>query len=131
MNECLFFGRISSELDIKKSNNDTTYLRFSVAVKDGKETSFLDFTAFGKQAETIYTYFRKGSRIGIVSRAVVDSWTNKEGEKRSRVNFIVKSFTFVDNKDETDKLSEVESKPKPKDDFMDIPDDALDEVPFK
>lgn len=108
---------------------------FSVAVnRRGKnsESDFFRFTAFGKTAEVIEKYFKKGSRISINSHAQMNNYTDKDGNKRSSLTFIVDAIDFVDTKAESQQNAPQASQPQPKeptDDFVNIPD-SIEDLPF-
>lgn len=68
--------------------------------KDGntvEETSFIGCTAFGKTAENISQYFRKGNRILVQGRLSQETWEDKTtGQKREKTKVVVERFEFVD-----------------------------------
>jgi len=69
--------------------------------KDGEQqerTTWLDCEAFGRTAEVINQYFRKGSNIHIEGKLRQDNWTDKDGNKRSKIKLVIDSFEFVDSK---------------------------------
>lgn len=80
---------------------------FSVALnqdyikQDGEKiekTSWLDIVAFGKTAENVSKYFRKGSRIGISGELEQQTWTANGGTNKSKVVIKLQNFTFIDKK---------------------------------
>lgn len=140
MNSCEFFGRISSDIDLRV-NGETQIASFSLAVnRRGKDkgADFFRFKAFNKTAEIIDRYFHKGSRICI--RAIASQppkYTNKDGVTvYPNVEFLVQDLDFVDTKAENEATAQTETPAAPaeqaqkSDDFMSIPD-GLDELPFK
>ncbi len=61
-----------------------------------EEVTFVDVDAFGKQAETLGQYMRKGSPILIEGRLKLDQWDDKAtGQKRSKMGVIVEGFQFL------------------------------------
>ena len=60
-----------------------------------EEVTFVDVTAFGKQAETVAQYFRKGSSILIEGRLRTESW-EKDGQKKSKLGVVLEQFSFLD-----------------------------------
>ena len=89
-----------------QGDNAIAILRNTVAVqrkfKDkntGKyESDFISIQAFGKTAEMINTYFKKGSKIGIVGEIRTGSFTNKDGVKVYTTDVVVNSVEFVEKK---------------------------------
>lgn len=60
-----------------------------------EEVTFVDIEAWGKQAEVIAKYFKKGNPIFIEGRLKFDSWQTKEGEKRSKLKVVLERFEFL------------------------------------
>jgi single-strand DNA-binding protein len=63
-----------------------------------EEVMFVDCDAFGRTAELINQFFRKGRPIFIEGRLKLDQWQDKDGNKRSRHKIVVEAFDFVDSK---------------------------------
>jgi single-strand DNA-binding protein len=62
-----------------------------------EEVTFVDIDAFGKQAETIGQYLKKGRPILIEGRLKLDQWDDKQTQqKRSRLGVVLESFNFLD-----------------------------------
>lgn len=102
MNNICLVGRLTTDLEIKQSNNKK-YGKFTLAVNrllKKNETDFINCTAFGKTAETLQKYCKKGHRIGVQGR-IHTSTFEKNGEKRSSYTIIVDNFYFLQNKTET------------------------------
>lgn len=61
-----------------------------------EEVTFVDVDSFGKQAELIGQYMRKGSPILIEGRLRLDQWDDKQtGQKRSKLGVVVENFQFL------------------------------------
>lgn len=90
INNCTFTGRLGSDVELKQTQTGKSVARFRLAVNGYKQddTSWLDFEAWGKTAETIAQYRHKGDTVGLTAHAVVDTW-EKDGVKHSRVKFVV------------------------------------------
>jgi single-strand DNA-binding protein len=68
-----------------------------------EEATFVDVDAFGKQAETLGQYMRKGSPILIEGRLRLDQWDDKQtGQKRSKLGVVVETFQFLGTGQRTD-----------------------------
>jgi len=66
--------------------------------KDGNqkdEVCFVDLSAYGRTAETINQYMKKGNPILIEGRLRYRQWTNKEGQNRTKLDVHVDNFTFL------------------------------------
>ena len=138
MNKCVFIGNIVRDIDLRISQNEnsTPIARFTIAAqrrfkKDGEpDADFINCICFGKQAETINKYFKKGMKIAITSRVQTGSYTNKEGVKVYTTDFVVEEFEFVESK--KDSSGNVPSQQASGNDgFMSIPADSPEELPFQ
>ncbi len=62
------------------------------------ETTFVDVDAFGKTAETIGQYLKKGRPILVEGRLRYETWDDKStGAKRSKLGVVMDSFQFMDS----------------------------------
>jgi len=107
MNKLQLLATITRNIEIKYTQSGTTIASFGVAYnekrkqQDGSyadQAHFFDITAFGKTAENLNQYFRKGSRILIDGSLDFQSWTAQDGQKRSKVGIKLHSFNFIDRK---------------------------------
>ena len=93
MNSIQLLGRLTKDPEINTSGN-TTYCRFCVAVPRGygknKETDFFNCTAFGKVAEAISEYVKKGEQLAVQGRM---EFTTKD--KITYSNVSVSNVTFI------------------------------------
>ncbi len=135
MNKVILVGRFTKDPELKYGgqNNDMAVMKFSLAVdrkykKDSEQTAdFPNCIAFGKTAEFISKYFKKGNKIAIEGRIQTGSYTNKEGQKVYTTDIAVEDVEFVESKKDTDNTP----APQPDDDgFMNIPDGIDEELPF-
>lgn len=102
MNDCNFIGRITKDPELSATASGSNYTRFCIAVdkpnkdKDGnKGTDFIDCVAWGKKAESIATYLKKGSLVGVSGRLETSIY-EKNGEKRKVSDILVISIDFLD-----------------------------------
>lgn len=64
-----------------------------------EETTFVDVTLWGKQAETANQYLAKGREVFIEGRLHLDSWEDKaSGQKRSKLKVVGESMQFIGRK---------------------------------
>jgi len=139
MNLVVLTGRLTKDPELKYGQSGKAYCRFSLAVdrtfQDGAD--FIECTAFGKTAELIGEYLRKGRMAGVQGRLQHDSY-ELNGEKRYRTYVVVDRIEFLGGKGESsseyssqDSHSKTVSKPvvktpEPIESF----DDEDDEFPF-
>lgn len=143
MNSVQLVGRFTRDPEVRYSDGGSMIARFSLAVdrrfksENGPTTDFPNCIAFGKTAEFIEKYFRKGMRIGVQGRIQTGSYTNQEGVKVYTTDVVVENCEFVESKSAQQNPSEgnenrgFNSYGEPGDDgFMNIPDDIDEELPF-
>jgi len=144
MNKVILIGRLTDDPDVRYSDSGTTVAKFCVAVdrrykKDGEQSAdFPRIVAFGKTAEFIEKYFRKGNRIVLEGRLQTSSYTNKDGQKVYTTDVIVDQVEFGESKAPSANNGgeyQPTSRPVPAstigDGFMNIPDGVEDDaLPF-
>jgi len=140
-NKVILLGNLTRDPQLSYTPSQTAVVDFGLATnrrwtgQDGQqrdETCFVDCRAFGKPAETINKYCKKGRPLLIEGRLTFDSWTAKDGTKRSRLRVTVESFQFMpssgprqETKDSTD-----ESQISPTDAGPSEPQAGGDDIPF-
>jgi single-strand DNA-binding protein len=105
LNRVMLIGRLTADPESRVVKTGTTVTSFTIAVnrkwKDAQsamheEATFVDIDAWGKSAEAIQKYFRKGRTIFIEGRLKLDRWETKETkEKRSRMKVVAERFSFL------------------------------------
>lgn len=134
MNVAVLVGRLTKDPEVRATQGGMFVAKYTVAVdrafkRDGEPSAdFIPCTAFGKQAEFAEKYFHKGMRISVSGRIQTGSYTNKEGQKVYTTDIVVDRHEFADDKKSSEPTAE--TKPIYKDDFVDVPDDGIDELPF-
>ena len=103
-------GNLTRDPEVRYTSSGTAIAKLGIAVnrywsnKDGQkqeETTFVDVDAFGKQAETIGQYLKKGRPIMIEGRLKLDQWDDKQtGQKRSKLGVTLENFQFLDSRGE-------------------------------
>lgn len=130
MNFCLFTGRTTRDIELRYSN-ELAIATCAIAVDDGtaekKHTSFFGITAFGKTAESMNKYIPKGTKIAVECRARQEEYTDKAGQKRHSVNFIILAWEFAQSKAANANTTSAADNLS---DFMSIPDADLADLPF-
>lgn len=121
MNNIQILGTMTKEPELKYTGTGTAILSFSIAYnekykkQDGSyedKAMFFDVTAFGKRAETINSYFRKGSRILINGSLDYQRWSDKQsGQNRSKVGIKLNDFDFIDKRDSQTNTTQAQQQP--------------------
>lgn len=142
MNKVVLMGRLTKDPEVRYSTgeNATAIGRFTVAVnrrfknaEGNYDADFISCVAFGKSAEFIEKYFAKGSMIALSGRIQTGSYINKDGVKVYTTDVVVEDTEFAGGKNEggapgsSGRNTRTGSR---NDDFMNIPDDESEELPF-
>ena len=109
MNVFTGIGRLTKDVDMKYTPSGLAVARFTIAInrpfknQNGEqEVDFINCVAFGKRAETIAQYVRKGHRIGITGSVQTGSY-EKEGRTIYTTDINVSGFTFLESAQKTQK----------------------------
>lgn len=101
MNSVVLIGRLTKDVDLRYSNNQTAVGRFSLAVdrhdKD-KNCDFISCIAFGKSAENLEKYVKKGNKVAISGRIQTGSYTNKDGRQVYTTDVVAERVEFIESK---------------------------------
>lgn len=141
MNKVILMGRLTREPSIRYTagNDGTTVARYTLAVdrrynRDQQSADFFNCTAFGKAAEFTEKYLHKGTKIAVTGHLQTGKYTNKDGVITYTTDVIVEETEFAESrKSSQDGDSGSDGNRTGKDvgdDFMQIPDDIDDELPF-
>ena len=80
-----------------------TNRRFKAANGEPREeVMFIDLTFFGRTAEIANQYLRKGSKVLVEGRLVLEQWTAQDGTKRSRHSITVENMQMLDSRGSMD-----------------------------
>lgn len=100
MNNVSLIGRITSDLELKRTTTGKSVVNFCIAVnKDRETTYFIDVVAWGGTSENICKFFKKGSQIG-VSGMLTTRTSEYNGQKRKYTEVFVNAFDFIGSKAE-------------------------------
>lgn len=123
-------GRLTANPEVTSSASGTTIARFTVAVdrrfaKEGQQkTDFFSCTSFGKQAEFVEKYLKKGTKVVISGEMRLDL-AQKDGKNVTYPKVAVNEIEFAESK-KTDS-----GEAKTDNDFLNIPDGIdVSELPF-
>lgn len=96
-------GNLGKAPETKITDNGTLIATFSMAsntVRNGAEgkvekTDWFRVTAFGRQAETLARYVRKGSRLYVQGRLTFNPWIDKNESPQSGAEIVLQEFQFL------------------------------------
>ena len=105
-NKVILAGNLTRDPELRYTPKGTAIAKIGLAInrkwrsESGEmkeETTFVDVDAFGKTAETIGQYLKKGRPILVEGRLRYETWDDKQtGQKRSKLGVIMDSFQFMD-----------------------------------
>lgn len=98
MNNATILGRLGRDPETTFSKDGKAICKFSVGVtrKFNKEvTDWFNCASFGKTAELIQQYFKKGNQIALQGEIQFGDYTDKDGVKRYTTTLVVNTFDFI------------------------------------
>ncbi len=111
LNKVFLMGNLTRDPELRYTPSGFAIASFGLAVNTsmGKdeagnpktETLFVDLVAFGKTAETIAEYLKKGAPIFVEGRLRYRSWEDSNGNRRSKHEVLVNNFQFLSSKERT------------------------------
>ena len=108
MNIIILTGRLTRDPELKTGQSGKAYARFTLAVErpmQKDETDFINCVAFGKTAELIGEYLRKGRKAGVTGRLQMEKY-EVNGEKRTSYDVIVDTIEFLESKNTVNSTEE-------------------------
>lgn len=107
MNNFIITGRLTKETDVRYTKENKAVTTINVAVNNSKDdTTFLPITLFGKTAETVGKYCKKGDLIAISGMIRNNNWEDKDGNKHYDYQFIGNRIQFLTTNKEAIKKEE-------------------------
>lgn len=106
-NQMQVIGNLTKDNDLKYLPSGSAVYKNSVATshkwKDQSgqtkdETMFMDIVMFSRSAEIANQYLRKGSKVFLQGRVVLENWVAQDGTKRSRHILRVETMKMLDSK---------------------------------
>jgi len=107
-NKVILIGNLTRDPELRYTPKGVAIAKIGLAVnrtwRDAasgeakEEVTFVDIDAFGKQAETLGQYMKKGSPLMIEGRLRLDTWEDKQtNQKRSKLGVVLEGFQFLDS----------------------------------
>jgi single-strand DNA-binding protein len=149
-NKVIIAGNLTRDPELRYTPKGTAVARITLAVnrtysgEDGQkkeEVSFVDVDVWGRQAEVIGQYMKKGRPLLVEGRLKQDTWEDKNTkQKQSKLKVVLESFSFIDgNRGEGGGAPSSEAPrsrpaptaaPAPAAEEADVPPHEGDDVPF-
>ncbi len=141
INKALLFGNLTRDPELRALPSGGNVCNFSIATnrvykdKDGKkqeQTDFHNVVVFGKQADTVSQYLKKGSSAYIEGRMQTRTW-EVEGQKKYRTEVVADVVQFGPNSSGSSSRQEEDTHSASGSDAgIDYPKDEInpDDIPF-
>jgi single-strand DNA-binding protein len=107
-NKVILMGNLTRDPELRSTPGGSQVSDIALAINDNytdsqgnkqERVTFVDITFWGKQAETLCRWKKKGDPLLVEGRLQMDEWNDKQsGEKRKKLKVIGIGFTFVGNK---------------------------------
>jgi len=129
LNKVFLMGRLTKDPDVR--GDESKVARYTLAVdrrykKEGEaEADFINIVSFGKAAEFAEKYLKKGTKMVITGRIQTGSYTNKDGQKVYTTDVVAEDQEFAESKSHASEGSNSSDN-----DFVDIPKEVRDDMPF-
>jgi len=103
INKALLYGNLTRDPEQRSLPSGAPVTSFSIATnrvwkdRNGnrqESTDYHNIVVFGKQAETVAQYLRKGSGVFVEGRIATRSWDAQDGTKRYRTEIIADRVQF-------------------------------------
>ena len=103
-NKVILLGNMTRDPQLSYLPSHTAVVEFGLAMNrtykkqdgsQGEETCFVDCQMFGKRAEVINKYVKKGNQLFVEGRLKLDTWQAQDGGKRSKLRVFVENFEFM------------------------------------
>jgi single-strand DNA-binding protein len=107
-NKVILAGNLTRDPELRYTPKGTAVARITLAVnrtytageggEKKEEVSFVDVDVWGRQAEVISQYMKKGRPLLVEGRLKQDSWEDKNTkQKMSKLKVVLESFSFLDS----------------------------------
>ena len=125
INRIYLIGRLGQDPEIRSTSSDRNVANLSVATKYQDKTSWHRAVAWGKNADFVGNYLKKGDLVYLEGRMDYREW-EKDGQKRTSAEIVVDRITGLGGKDK----STQPAKDYPEVDGNKAPPEGFDDIPF-
>ena len=103
-NKVMMIGNLTRDPELRTLPSGTSVCETGLATnrryrtqdgQDREETCFIDLVVFGRQAEVLQQYKKKGDPLFIEGRLKLDTWEAQDGSKRSKHRIVIENFQFL------------------------------------
>ncbi len=114
-NKVILVGRITQDPQMRTGNSGNEVVTFNIAVdrnysKEDKQTDFFRVVCFGKNAEFVVSYIKKGRLLLVDGSLRNNSWTDKEGKQRVTTEIVASKIQPLDKKNGAEETQDISSE---------------------
>ena len=112
MNKVVLIGRITKDLELRKTKSDKSVCEFTLATNrvGSEDADFISCMVWNQQAENLCKFQGKGSLIAVFGELRTDSY-EVEGQKRYKTYVLVNTIEFLSKKTESNQdIDKISSK---------------------
>ncbi len=125
MNKVVLIGRVTKDVEVRKTNSGKSFTRFTLAVnRRGKDAgaNFITCVAWEKTADLLGSYVKKGNQVGICGRIETGKYEDRDGKTVYTTDVMVEEVDFLEPKG---------SSPAPEEPTQsDLPEINPDDLPW-
>ena len=137
MNNWNGIGRLTRDPELRYTANNFPVCSFSIAIdrmgKEEKKTNFILVKALGKTAENCGKYLAKGRLVGVHGSIETESYTDKDGNRKSTWNVLASGVEFLEWGEKKEATQDAEAARQNINNVLGINarwDDMPDDIPF-
>ena len=112
MNSINLIGRLTKDLEIKKTQNGNSFVNFTIAINrtytsasGERETDFINCVAWNKTAENMAAYVSKGALIGVEGRIQTRTYDDNDGKRVYLTEVYVDNLQFLESRSSSNQPS--------------------------
>lgn len=101
MNSCNFVGRLTAEIELRRTSSGKAVASYTLAVKRPRvadTTDFIEFVSWEQGAEYLAKYAHKGDVVAACGTLQPREWTDKDGNKRKAWEIVTTSVELLSSK---------------------------------
>lgn len=109
INRVVLVGRITKDPDLRKTQNGTSVVSFTIACNrrvpsQGQDADFISCVAWNKTADFMAQYVKKGALLGLEGRIQTRSYDDRDGKRVYVTEVIADNVQFLESKKQADNV---------------------------
>jgi single-strand DNA-binding protein len=137
INQLVLVGRLTRDAELKYITTGTAVSKFGIAINRRKkvneewveEAHFFNIVLWGKIAESLNPYLKKGKQVGIEGELRQNRW-EQDGQPRSRIEIVANNIQLLGGKVAVTESQEGIQQENQSMENSNYDDDFKDDIPF-